>query len=132
MDIFKLFDELKYFKMDFNQPLVEDDFAEIKKLIDQSFDIDKKPSLKKPNILEGEITFDYDHSQTYARLSINTKDQQGLMAYIITIFDKYGIDVSSAKIQTIKNRARNLFLMEKKAKLYDNIKLVIQELYESE
>jgi [protein-PII] uridylyltransferase len=42
------------------------------------------------------------------------------MAYMISIFDELGIDIASAKIQTIKHRARNLFLIEKHGKLCDN------------
>jgi len=47
------------------------------------------------------------------------------MAYIISVFDEWGLDISSAKIQTIKHRARNLFLIEKQGKLCDNKEKII-------
>lgn len=118
MEIFKLFDGKKYFKIEFNQ--TTQDTEHIKALIDESFDMHKKATLKRPIILENELVFDCEHSSTYAQLSLKAKDQQGLMAYIISVFDEFGLDISSAKIQTIKNRARNLFLIEKQGKLCDN------------
>ena len=118
MEIFKLFDGKKYFKMEFNETAQDPEY--IFKLIDESFDMSKKATLKRPIILKNELTFDCDHSNTYAQLSLKAKDQQGLMAYIISIFDEFGLDISSAKIQTIKHRARNLFLIEKQGKLCDN------------
>jgi [protein-PII] uridylyltransferase len=51
------------------------------------------------------------------------------MEYIISLFDEYGIDIASAKIQTIKHRARNMFLIEKDGKLCDNVAQIIELLY---
>ncbi|MBE0496188.1 MAG: HD domain-containing protein [Campylobacterales bacterium] len=123
MEIFKLFDGKKYFKIEFNE--VAEDIGHISQLIDESFDMSKRTTLKQPIILEDELAFDCEHSSTYAQLSLKAKDQQGLMAYIISVFDEWGLDISSAKIQTIKHRARNLFLIEKQGKLCDNKEKII-------
>ncbi|MDD2384806.1 MAG: hypothetical protein PHN18_11500 [Sulfurospirillaceae bacterium] len=113
MDIYKLFDGKKYFQIDFNEKVEPCDIDYIKELVDNSFDMSKKLSLKKPLILEGEITINCEHSKNYASMHINAKNQNGLMAYLMSIFDDHQIDISMAKIQTIKNRTRNMLLIEK-------------------
>lgn len=120
MDIYKLFDNKKYFQIDFNEKVSESDIELIRELVDHSFDMSKKVTLKKPTILKGEITIDCDHSKSYALMQINTKNQNGLMAYFMSIFDEHGIDIAMAKIQTIKNRTRNLLLIEKTVGLCKN------------
>ncbi len=120
MEIFKLFDEKKYFKIDFNERVDNQDLPYIEELITASFDMSKSTTLCKPIIKEGEISIDCDHSKTLVKMSVNTPNQKGMMAYMMSIFDKEGIDVSTAKVQTIKNRARNMFLIEKKVELCDN------------
>ena len=87
-------------------------------------------TLKKPTILRGEIDLDCDHSKSYALMHINTKNQNGLMAYIMSIFDEHGIDIAMAKIQTIKNRTRNLLLIEKTVGLCNNEKNILDYFYE--
>jgi [protein-PII] uridylyltransferase len=49
-------------------------------------------------------------------MTINAKDQRGLLANIISVFDDVGVDIASAKMQTIKGRARDLILVEKNGK----------------
>ncbi len=120
MEIYKLFDEKKYFKLEFNENISQDDKSRISELIENSFDMSKKTKLIKPNILKDEIGLDCNHSMTYAGMSINTKNQRGLMAYIMTTFDEENIDISMAKIQTIKGRTRNLLLIEKTVHLCEN------------
>ncbi|MBS6286878.1 MAG: ABC transporter ATP-binding protein, partial [Campylobacter concisus] len=71
----------------------------------------------KPNINKDEINFELNHSKDYAKLSINAKDQRGLMAYVMSVFDRLHFQVTSARIQTVKNRTRNLFLIEKNERL---------------
>ncbi len=50
-------------------------------------------------------------------MNINAKDQRGLMAYILGVFELFDIKVANARIQTIKNRTRNLFLIQKNENL---------------
>ncbi len=52
------------------------------------------------------------------------------MAYNISIFDEHGIDIAMAKIQTIKNRTRNLLLIEKTALLCHNEHTILDYFYE--
>lgn len=130
MSIYKLFDNKKYFQIDFNEKVSESDIALICELIDNSFDMSKKVTLKKPTILKGEMDLDCEHSKSYALMHINTKNQNGLMAYIMSIFDEHGIDIAMAKIQTIKNRTRNLLLIEKTVGLCKNEKNVLDYFYE--
>lgn len=80
----------------------------------------KKTKLIKPAILKNEIDLDCEHSMTYAKMSIHTKDQKGLMAYVMSKLDEKGIDIAMAKIQTIKRRTRNLILIEKTLYLCEN------------
>ncbi|MDR1007187.1 MAG: HD domain-containing protein [Campylobacteraceae bacterium] len=129
MDIFKLFDNIKFFKIEFSKKAENSELAYIQSLIKESFLESKEAQIKKPLILKGEINLDCNHSKSLAKITLNAKDQSGLMAYIISLFDKYGIDIASAKIQTIKRRARNLFLIEKDDKVCDNAKKVIELLY---
>ena len=130
MDIYKLFDGKKYFQIDFNEKADPSDIELIESLVDNSFDMSKKTTLKKPTILRGEIELDCDHSKSYALMHINTKNQNGLMAYIMSIFDEHGIDIAMAKIQTIKNRTRNLLLIEKTVGLCQNEHTILDYFYE--
>lgn len=128
MDIFKLYDDIKYFKIEFSQALDQDDTFHIEDIIDDAFDMDKKIQLTPPKIKENEITLDCEHSNTYARLSINTHDQSGLLAYVIKSFDDQAIDIATAKVHTIKNRARDQFLIEKSGDVCHNAKKIIDAL----
>lgn len=129
MDIYKLFDNKKYFHIDFNEKVQEGDMIHIEELVNNSFDMSKKTILKKPTILKGEILLDCEHSKSYALMRINTKNQHGLMAYIMSIFDEHGINIAMAKIQTIKNRTRNLLLIEKTAGLCKNDNNILDFFY---
>ena len=102
MDICKLFDDMKYFKIDFASKASEDDLYHIKEIINNSFDASKKIKLNKPIIEKKEIEIDCNHSKMYARMTLRAKNQKGLLAYLIDIFDNFGIDIASAKVHTIK------------------------------
>jgi [protein-PII] uridylyltransferase len=129
MDIYKLFDGKKYFQIDFNENVTENDIEIIKELIENSFDMSKKVTLKKPTILKGEIDINCEHSKSYALMHVNTKNQHGLMAYFMSVFDEHGIDIAMAKIQTIKNRTRNLLLIEKTVGLCNNGENILDYFY---
>lgn len=120
MDIFELFDHKKYFRIDYAQKLEADVIPQVEELIRYSFDMSKKTTLCKPLIKKGEIEIDCDHSKSFIKMTLNAKNQKGMMAYMMNAFDEQGIAVSSAKIQTIKNRARNLFLIQKRVDLCEN------------
>ncbi len=128
MDIFKLYNDIKYFKIEFSQAIHADDVPQIEGIIEEAFDMDKQIQLTPPNIKPEEITLDCEHSNTYARLSINTSDQSGLLAYVIKAFDDREIDIATAKVHTIKNRARDQFLIEKNGNVCHNAEKIIDAL----
>ena len=129
MDIFKFFGGIKYFKIEFLDKVKEKaDLLFIEDVIKNSFDMDKKPKLHPLLIKENEITIDCQHSRSYASFKINTKDQKGLLANIMSVFDDIGVDIASAKIQTIKNRARNLVLIEKNGNFCKNKARIVKRL----
>jgi len=128
MDIYKFFDGIKFFKIEFEKRVDEDELLYIEKILQEALLSGKKPKLKKLDINEKEIKINCDHSKTYAKMNIECNDQKGLIANIMTIFDDIGIDIASAKIQTIKKRARNLILIEKNGKFCTNKEIVVQRL----
>ena len=128
MDICKLFNELKYFKIDFLQKVDESEIILIENYIDDSF-IDSKESNTYINAIDkNDITIDCDHSQSYAIMHLKSKDQKGLLAYVIDTFDNLGIDIVTAKIHTLKNRVRDMFLIEKNGNFCHNTDIIIEKL----
>jgi [protein-PII] uridylyltransferase len=128
MEIVKLFDDIKYFKIDFNDRLDESELPFLKIEIENSFLPQRELKLKKPEIKEGEITIDCDHSKEYATMTLKTKNQSGLLAYLINMFDRFGIDIATAKIHTLKGRVNDLFLIEKNGNFCTNLERV-KEIY---
>ncbi len=128
MDICKLFSGLKYFKIDFSTNVNEEDIPLIEEILHNSFDDRKKSKLHIPVIHKKEIEIDCEHSQSYAMMRLNTANQKGLLAYIINLFDEMGIDIESAKIHTLKNSVRDIFLIEKNGNFCHNTELIIDKL----
>ena len=128
MEIYKLFDEKKYFKLEFDEHIDDDDKSRLKELIENSFDMSKKTKLVRPVIRKDEIDLDCEHSMSYAQMHIHTKDQKGLMAYVMSKFDEKDIDIAMAKIQTIKRKTRNLILIEKTLYLCENKDKILESL----
>jgi len=130
MEITKLFDELKYFKINFAETVEESEIALIQDIICASFREDSKTTYTKPTIKLDEITIDCEHSRDYATMKLRTRDQKGLLAYIAHLFDELGIDIASAKIHTIKRRVNDMFLIEKDGNFCHNTKTIIKKLTE--
>lgn len=128
MDIFKLYDDKKYFNIEFRESLNREDLPLIEKIIADSFDMKRSLKLTKPEIKKNEIMIDCEHSKTYAKMTLETKNQKGLLAYIVKIFDEMGIDIATAKIHTIKNMAKDLFLIEKNGKFCHNKDKILEAL----
>jgi len=105
-----------------------EEMSRIKEILHDSFDDTKKSTLTVPVIEKDELQIDCEHSKTYAVMYLNCKDQKGLLAYIINIFDEMGIDIATAKIHTIKSRVRDLFLIEKNGKFCHNVDTIIDKL----
>jgi len=131
MEIFKLFDGVKYFVLEFNDTINSDEIPIVKKIIHDSFDMEKSINLPKPKIKRKEITIDCDHSKSYATMQIKTSNQRGLMAYIAHYFDKLGIDIASAVITTRKHRVNDFFLIEKNGNFCSNTEKILNELTSS-
>lgn len=128
MDIFTLFDGIKYFKIEFLQRPQEDTMDQVEIIIEEAFDMTKKLTLPKPVIKSDEITLDCDHSIHYAQLNLNTTNQRGLLAYFVQLFDEAQINIATAKIHTNKNMARDHFLIEKQNRMCDNAREIIAKL----
>lgn len=128
MDICKLFDDLKYFKIDFSVKVDREDIILIEEILHNSFDDSKKSTLHLPVIQKAELEIDCEHSQSYAMMRLHTANQKGLLAYIINMFDEMGIDIVSAKIHTIKNSVRDIFLIEKNGNFCHNTDKIIDKL----
>ncbi len=126
MEVFKLFDQIKYFRIEFIGK--EADRGYIEQVIHDSFDMDKQIRLKKPIIELQNITIDCDHSKTYAFMGVEAKNQKGLLAYLAKIFDDFGIDIATARINTVKGRAKDMFLIEKNGKFCSKKEQILQKL----
>lgn len=128
MDICKLFDELKYFKIEFSDTLNAEDIHRVEQILHDSFDDSKKSTLSIPEIKEEELHIDCEYSKSYALMQLQCKNQKGLLAYMMNIFDAMGIDIATAKIHTLKNRAKDMFLIEKNGNFCHNTQEVIEKL----
>jgi [protein-PII] uridylyltransferase len=128
MDIFTLFDGIKYFRIEFLQRPEEGTMEQIERIIEEAFDMSKKIDLPKPLIQSHEITLDCDQSIHYAQLNLNTANQRGLLAYFVQLFDEARINIATAKIHTNKNMARDHFLIEKQNRMCDNAREIIAKL----
>ena len=131
MEITKLFDDLKYFKIDFNDRLDLSELPLLEEILEHSFRPHPDLDLRRPEIHSDEIEVECDHSREYAMMKLRTADQPGLLAYLIHLFDQLGVDIASAKIHTLKGKVNDLFLIEKNGNFCHNIELIIQKLTES-
>ncbi len=128
MDICKLFNGLKYFKIDFSETISEEEVGFLEETIDKFFTTYAEENHFHASIQKKEIEIDCEHSKTYAIMHINAKDQKGLLAYIIGMFDTMGIDIVTAKVHTLKNHVRDMFLIEKNGNFCHNTDIIIEKL----
>ena len=128
MDICKLFNELKYFKIDFSTTIDSDEVHLIEQIIKDSFKSKKKHITKTPSIRKEDIDVDCEHSKTYALMHLRSQNQKGLLAFVIDMFDEMNIDIVTAKVHTLKNRVRDMFLIEKNGNFCHNTDTIIEKL----
>ncbi len=128
MEIFTLFDEIKYFKIEFQEAIEPSMVPEIERIIEDSFDMERSITLKNIRIKKEEISIDCEHSLLYAQLFIKTANQKGLLAFIMQRFEELGINIASAKIHSNKKTVRDSFLMTKQNNLCDNTRKIIEAL----
>jgi [protein-PII] uridylyltransferase len=125
MEVFTLFDEIKYFKIDFLKTPTPDMSGSIREIIEDAFDMDKHITLEQPRILPKEVSLDCEHSLAYAELAVHTANQRGLLAFIVQCLDAFEINIATAKIDSTKNKARDHFLIEKQSGICDNTQQII-------
>jgi len=126
MEIFTLFDEVKYFRIDFIKNVSGNELVEVQEIIDSSFDMTQEITLRDVEIKKSEIKIDCEHSLTHAELSVHTKNQKGLLSYIMNIFEELSINIVTAKIHSSKYKVRDSFLMEKQNNICDNSNKIIR------
>jgi len=120
MEVFTLFDQVRYFKIDFLQSATPDMYETIREIVEESFDMSRTVKLETPVIRPDEITIDCEHSKSHAELAVYTANQRGLLAFIIQCLDALGMQITAAKIHSTKRRARDHFLIEKSPQMCDN------------
>jgi len=128
IDIIKLFDNKKYFKIDFNQKVSPEDIDDILIIVNNAFLNPKKQKINKPIIKEEDINIDCNHSSDYAIMTIKAKDQKGLLAYVMSIFENLNIDIVSSKTFTHKGKVEDIFLIEKDGNFCKNIDTITNKL----
>jgi len=124
MEIFTLFDDIKYFKIEFIQKIDESELFLVEEKIDAAFDMDQATKLKDIVIKREEISIDFEHSLTHAEILIHTKNQNGLLAYVMHCFDVLNINIVTAKIHSSKYKVRDSFLMDKSSDICNNAELI--------
>lgn len=120
MEIFTLFDDVKYFKIEFIDTVNENEIVALEEIILNAFDMARSASVEHIQLQEEEIKIDCEHSLTHAEININTSNQKGLLAYILNRFEKLGINIVTAKIHSTKNRANDTFLISNKNNICNN------------
>ena len=130
MEIFTLFDGIKYFKIEFIQNVDSNVLVEVQDIIDNAFDMSKEVQLKKIHIKREEIAIDCEHSMTHAELTIHTANQIGLLAYVMHKFEELHINIITAKIHSSKYKVRDSFLMEKQNNICNNVEKIYELLSE--
>ena len=113
MNIFKLYDNKKFFEIRFSEKIDDDDLLYIEEIIKNSFDMSKKTKTITPLIKKENIIINCNHSTYLASMHVIAEDRKGLFAYIAKVFDDFEVEIESAKLSSIKNIAKDLFLIEK-------------------
>ncbi|WP_373034696.1 HD domain-containing protein [Sulfurimonas sp.] len=132
MEIFTLFDGIKYFKIEFIKNVAGDELLEVEQIVNNAFDMSRHVQMKEVNINKKEIVIDCEHSLTHAEVNINTKNQIGLLAYIMECFEELGINIVTAKIHSTKHKVRDSFLMEKQNDICNNVEKIYELLTKGE
>ncbi len=121
MEIFTLFDSVKYFKIEFLQNIENEELPLVEEIVQNAFDMSRTISLPDITIKKGEVDIDCEHSLTHAELNVHTANQRGLLAYIMNCFEQLGINIITAKIHSSKHKVRDTFLMEKQNDICNNV-----------
>ncbi|MDQ7085308.1 MAG: hypothetical protein Q9M36_10455 [Sulfurovum sp.] len=128
MDICKLFNEQKYFRIDFSSSIDEEDLARIEAIIEASFSRKSPYDCAIIKIDKETLAIDCEHSKTTALMTLTSKNQKGLLCFIMQLFDQMEIDIVTAKIHTGKNRVRDMFLIQKNGNFCHNVDNIVEKL----
>lgn len=128
MNIFKLYDNKKFFEIRFSEKIEEEDLFYIEDIIKDSFDMSKKTTTITPLIKKSNIKIDCNHTTYLASMHVKAEDRKGLFAYIAKVFDDFEVEIESAKLSSIKGIAKDLFLIEKNGNFCGNQEEIIKEL----
>ena len=126
MEIFTLFDGVKYFRIDFLKNVSGNELVEVEEIIDASFDMGREVQHRAIEITPDEISIDCEHSKTHAEIMVHTKNQKGLLSWIMSVFEELNINIVTAKIHSSKHKVRDSFLMEKQNNICNNTQKIIQ------
>jgi len=128
LDIVRLFDDKKYFKIDFSETVDNSFLDTIKQIVESSFLEQKRITLPKPKIDYKDIVVDCNHSSEYALMKLKVKDQKGVLAYVMNLFENLKIEIVSAKSNRYKNTIQDLFLIDKNGNFCKNLEFIKKEL----
>ncbi|ECP6137161.1 nucleotidyltransferase [Campylobacter jejuni] len=117
MNFFELFDDKIYLRFEYDNIISDEQKLKLCELLNSNLSGFNLKKIKKPIIKKDELKLDLNYSKMYAKLGLNTKDQQGLMAYLMNVFNELELVLCAAKIQTIRQRTRNIFIFQKNEKL---------------
>ena len=129
LDIFEIFDGIKFFQIDFSESVSEGDQYFIDSIIENSF-LENRKRFKKitPNIKKEEVSLNCEYSNSYIKLAIYTLNQNGLLAYLFKLFEDEKIDVVSSKTQTFKKRVKDTFLFNRDGQNCEKYKKLIEKI----
>ncbi|MDO4674040.1 nucleotidyltransferase [Campylobacter sp.] len=128
MSFYELFDDKIYLKFEYANRVDESEESKLYALLNSTLTNPIKKKIKKPSIKKDELKLDLNYSKFYAKLNLNARDQQGLMAFIVNTFSLYDLHLSTAKIQTIRQRTRNVFIFHKNDALLNHQERLINTL----
>ncbi|MEA3484014.1 MAG: phosphohydrolase, partial [Pseudomonadota bacterium] len=100
--------------------LEEHESLHLEEVINNSFDMSKGVHLHTIKLAQECIAIDCNHSLTHAEISIQTNNQRGLLAFVMSCFETLSINVITAKIHSSKHKVKDSFLIEKQNNLCDN------------
>ncbi|MGB6327761.1 MAG: HD domain-containing protein [Halarcobacter sp.] len=128
MNIFKLYDNKKFFEIRFSEKIDDDDILLVEAIIRNSFDMSKETKTITPLIKKNNITINCNHTTYLASMQVVAEDKKGLFAYIAKVFDNFEVEIESAKLSSIRGIAKDLFLIEKDGNFCSNQDEIIKEL----
>ncbi|QOW63548.1 nucleotidyltransferase [Campylobacter hepaticus] len=120
MHFFELFDNKIYLRFEYDNIISDEQKLKLCELLNSNLSSLTLKKIKKPIIKKDELKLDLTYAKNYVKLGLNTKDQQGLMAYLMDTFNEFKLVLCTAKIQTIRQRTRNIFIFQKDENLMQN------------